>query len=339
MCYKAELQKKNEEKLNEQFTQENVPMFIQEAVIMRISGRNTRLMVWHTVKEMLNWMISKGYIKKTSVGEIDESDLDHIMPMQMMWYFDYLLKEKGIARTTFVTNKNQLSSFFGKLKERHYVRDNIVTLVDSSEYKATKTNRKKTAKQPLPEDIEEMMERLKSRKNEFLRIRNLTIFRVLRGTGLRVSELVGLDMKDVYLDAKYLDARHPRPYILVISKGTYDYTDDGKDIVFLTKDAIEAFKEWFEFRSHLDNIQDENAVFVNRDGSRTSDKTIKDMFKTHSDGKITPHMMRHEYTMQLQRESNDRTFVQEQGRWKSSMMMDTVYDSGTVRSIGALDNM
>ena len=50
--------------------------------------------------------------------------------------------------------------------------------------------------------------------------------------------MAGLDIRDVYLDEQYIDSRHPRPYILVISKGNYDYTDDGKDIVFLTKDAI-----------------------------------------------------------------------------------------------------
>ena len=51
------------------------------------------------------------------------------------------------------------------------------------------------------------------------------------------------------------------------------------------------------------------------------------------------HMMRHEYTTVLQRESNDPTFVREQGRWKSNAMMNNVYDSGASRSASVLENM
>ena len=50
-------------------------------------------------------------------------------------------------------------------------------------------------------------------------------------------------------------------------------------------------------------------------------------------------MMRHEYTTVLQRESNDPTFVREQGRWKSNAMMNNVYDSGASRSASVLENM
>lgn len=50
-------------------------------------------------------------------------------------------------------------------------------------------------------------------------------------------------------------------------------------------------------------------------------------------------MMRHEYTTILQRETNDATFVQEQGRWKSQKIMTSTYDSGASRSLEKLKNM
>lgn len=338
MCYKAEMQKKNEEKLQKKFDQDNVPMFIQEAVILRIASRDARLNTWATVRNMLLWMIKQGYIKQNSISKIEEEDLNKIIPMQMMKYMEHLLNEEGIARTTFVTKKNILSSFWGKLQERHHVRDNIVALVDSSEFRQVKTNRQKTEKLPLEEEISEMTRNIESQPDAFLRIRNKCILRILYGTGLRISELVGLDMEDVVLDESKLNERNPRPYILVISKGNYDYTDNGKDRVFLTKDATDAFHILFELRCKMENV-DNKAVFVTKSGNRINVQTVKDMFRYYSNGKLSPHMMRHGYTTRLRRESNDPVFVQEQGRWKSQAMMNERYDSGTARSISYLDNM
>ena len=202
----------------------------------------------------------------------------------------------------------------------------------SEEFKPAKTNRRKMAKMPLHEDIVEMIERINKKKDEFVRIRNLIVLRVLRGTGLRESELTGLDIDDVFLNEEH-------PYIFVISKGTYDYTDDGKDIVYLTKDATVAFNEWLEYRNTLTNILDRNAVFLNKNGNRLTVWDIQNIFKTYSSGKLTAHMMRHEYTTILQRETNDSTFVREQGRWKSDSVMVSTYDSGVSRSLEKLANM
>ena len=74
----------------------------------------------------------------------------------------------------------------------------------------------------------------------------MSFIRVLRGTGLRESELVGLDINDLYLTRDRMDQNEPRPYLLVISKGVYRYDDEGKVIVYLTNDAIAAFNDWFE---------------------------------------------------------------------------------------------
>ena len=167
----------------------------------------------------------------------------------------------------------------------------------------------------------------------------MCVLRVLRGTGLRESELANLDLRDIYLDKEYIDAYHVRPYTLLTSKGIYDYSDDAKDIVYLTKDAIAALTEWIEYRNTLDFIIDKDALFLNKNGKRMNEDNIKAMFRIYSGGKLTPHMMRHEYTTVLQRESNDPTFVREQGRWKSNAMMNNVYDSGASRSASVLENM
>ncbi|RFZ78273.1 hypothetical protein DS742_14260 [Lacrimispora amygdalina] len=331
MCYKEEVQKRNAEKLQRKFEEENVPEFICD-FFPRIASRSARLNYWSTIKNMLIWLMENDYIKRDKISEIITEDIKNIRTAKMISYFEHLKYEKKISLSTLNTQKNQLGSFWEYLKEEHYLDDNIVHMVKSEEFKQAKTNRRKMEKMPLYEDIQEMIEKILSKPDEFVRIRNIIVFRVLRGTGLRESELAGLDIDNVFLEEEH-------PYILVISKGTYDYTDKGKDIVYLTKDATAALSEWFEYRNKIDNIIDTKAVFLNKNGKRMNEDNIQSMFKNYSNGKLTPHMMRHEYTTVLQRETNDPTFVQEQGRWKSDKVMKSVYDSGASRSLDKLANM
>lgn len=334
MTYKEEKQIKLGEKLQKIFDEENVPDFIQD-YFQDIASRTARINYWITIRDMLNWLISKKYIDCDNISEITPEMLDKITKAKIIIYFDEL--KRTIKLSTLKTKKNHLGSFWEHLKTAHYCRDNIIHAIKSEEYKPARTNRLKITKTPLHEDIEEMINKIDGKSQKFIRIRNMTVFRTLRGTGLRESELCGLNINDVYLDEKYISKRTPRPYILVISKGTYDYSDEGKDIVFLTNDATIALKEWLEYRKTLDLKTD--ALFVNKTGNRMLESDVQKMFKVYSNRKITPHMMRHEYTTVLMRETNDPTFVREQGRWKSDAMMNNVYDSGTKRSIDVLKNM
>ena len=61
MCYKAEVQKRNEEKLNKMLRNENVPDFIQD-YFLSISSRAARINYWTTIRNTLNWLIEKKYI-------------------------------------------------------------------------------------------------------------------------------------------------------------------------------------------------------------------------------------------------------------------------------------
>lgn len=331
MCYKQEKQKADGEKLQKIFYEYDVPEFIVD-FFSQIASRAARINYWITIRDTILWLIKKNYIKKEKISDITIDDLNNVRSPKMILYFEYLKYDKKISLTTLQTKKNQLGSFWEYLVMQKYVGQNIIHLVKSEEFKPAKTNRRKMAKMPLHEDIVEMIERINKKKDEFVRIRNLIILRVLRGTGLRESELTGLDIDDVFLNEEH-------PYILVISKGTYDYTDDGKDIVYLTKDATAAFNEWFEYRNTLTNVLDRDAVFLNKNGNRLTVWDIQNIFKTYSGGKLTAHMMRHEYTTILQRETNDATFVQEQGRWKSQKIMTSTYDSGASRSLEKLANM
>ena len=141
MCYKAEVQKRNEEKLNKMLKNENVPDFIQDS-FLSISSRAARINYWTTIRNTLNWLIENKYMGCCSISEITQKDLDGVTDSKIIRYLDYL-KESGIRLNTLTTKKNQLSSFWQWLKDHHYCRDNIVQMIKSSEYKPVKTNRMK----------------------------------------------------------------------------------------------------------------------------------------------------------------------------------------------------
>lgn len=331
MCYKQEIQRKNGEKLQAIFDEYNVPEFIID-YFSQIASRAARRNYWITIRDAILWLMENDYIDKEKISDVTIEDLNKVRSPKMILYFEYLKYDKEISLNTLQTKKNHLGSFWEYLVQEKYVEKNIIHSIKSEEFKPARTNRRKMAKMPLHEDIVEMIEKINKKHDVFIKTRNLIILRVLRGTGLRESELAGLDINNVYLNEIH-------PYILVISKGTYDYTDNGKDIVYLTKDATAAFKEWFEYRKTLTNITDKNAVFLNKNGKRLTEGNIQAIFKNYSGGKLTAHMMRHEYTTILQRETNDATFVQEQGRWKSQKIMTSTYDSGASRSLDILANM
>ena len=173
-----------------------------------------------------------------------------------------------------------------------------------------------------------MEEKIMRKNDEFVRIRNLIILRVLKGTGLRESELAGLNISDLYLDEEM-------PYIKIIGKGTYREIEAR--MVYLTGDAASAIKEWLEYRNGLENIVDESAVFVNKNGNRLSEYNIQSIFKTYGMG-LTPHMIRHWFATVMAKET-DVVFVQQQLGHKSTCTTINNYANGNYKMKDKLMNM
>jgi site-specific recombinase XerC len=326
MCYKDEVQRKNAEKLRRKFEQDNIPVFIRD-YFYNLNSEAGKLNYYSVIISMLNWTIDSNRIKKESVSEITEQDVNSLSKTDMIVYLETLIAN-GTSPSTINTKKNVLSSFWSHLVDEGICDKNIIHNIPKSKFKIKKKN---NAKVPLPEDMMEMIEKIKQKKDDFVRERNLVIVRVLKGTGLRESELAGLDLKDLHLEDS-------KPYITVMGKGIY-YTQDAEPVL-VSKDAKLAFEEWLEIRSKMENIIDDKAVFINKNGKRLSEDNIQAIFRNYSGGKITPHMMRHLYATVLYQESgHDAAFVQEQLRHSDVNTTLGTYAAGDSRSYEVLENM
>lgn len=298
MCYKDEVQRENAEKLQKRFEKDNIPGFIQTYFI-NIKSKKGAVNYYIAIKDLLLWLMDKKIINKTSLGDITPEDFYEVESEDVTLYLESK-EQSGMSPTTLETRKNIFSSFWKYLKrtKKCPVKENIIADVS---YKGISSNNNLIAKFPSETQLKNMEEKIKKKKDEFVRIRNLIILRVLKGTGLRESELAGLNINKLYLNEEI-------PYIKVIRKGTYREIEE-KD-VYLTGDAVSAIKEWLEYRSGLKNIVEMDAVFVNKNGNRLSEYNIQSIFKTYGDG-ITPHMIRHWYATVMANTGN-LAFAQQQ---------------------------
>jgi integrase/recombinase XerC len=159
------------------------------------------------------------------------------------------------------------------------------------------------AGQPLPKtcDAEQIEQLLKAgdRPDDLL-TRDLAIFELIYSSGLRLAELVSLNLNDIDL---------PQQQLIVTGKGNKTrYLPIGSK-------AREAIKRWLKVRSNF-RRPEIDALFLSRLGKRISPRNIQSrlnaLVKRQSlDQHLSPHTLRHSFATHLLESSGDLRAVQE----------------------------
>lgn len=326
MCYKLEVQKKNEEKLNKKLDELNLPIYMRKYFTVKIESKAGALNYLGVIVDLLNWFIEEKLIDKTNIPDIKPSDFNNIMAEDITLYLK-TKEENGISPTTLETRKNIIRSFWNYISR---VKGTEIPdkFFDDVNYKGILSGNNLIKKFPTELQLKDMEEKIMWKKDIPVRNRNIAIFRVLRGTGIRESELAGLDLSDLHLD-------EDMPYITILGKGVYREMQNR--IVYLSGTALKAIREWLEYRSTLDNIVDTEAVFINKNGKRTTEDNIKAIFKNYGNG-ITPHMMRHYYASVMAIKGNI-VFAQQQLGHSSMSTTINNYANGSIGMKDILSEM
>ena len=131
---------------------------------------------------------------------------------------------------------------------------------------------------------------------EKTKLRDLALVTLLLGTGIRVSECVGLDIGDV--DFK-------NNGIKVVRKG-------GNEMVVYFGDEVEkALRDYLEERLGITPVAgNENALFLSTQRKRIGVQAVENLVKKYAreittTKKITPHKLRSTYGTSLYQETND----------------------------------
>ncbi len=119
--------------------------------------------------------------------------------------------------------------------------------------------------------------------SDYLGFRDRCIMELFYSSGLRISELVGLNRQD-------FDARNFR--LRVIGKGKKER------IVPITQTAAKWLKEYLDHPWNRAREVDEKAIFLNKWGKRLTARSVDRKFEEYLKasglvGKITPHTIRH----------------------------------------------
>ena len=297
MCYKLDLQKKNEEKLKRKLDEIGIPAFMRKYFLVKIESKAGALHNLIVLKDLFQWLIDEQLIDKKRISDITPNDFENIMAEDITMYLKHK-EADGMSPTTLETRKHIISGFWSylsRLKKCDVSRD----FSEDITYKGIPSGRN-IYKIPSEQQLKDMENKILQKNDKLVRNRNITIFQVLKGSGLRVSELVGLNLSDLHLNESI-------PYVTIIGKGIYRESQSRP--VYLTGTSNSALLEWLDYRKTIDFIIDEDAVFINKSGARTTKDNVEKMFKSYSDG-VTPHMMRHLYATTLSKESN--VFAQQQ---------------------------
>lgn len=132
--------------------------------------------------------------------------------------------------------------------------------------------------------------------HEKSKIRDMAIMTLLLGTGIRVSECVGLDLNDI-------DFKNDR--IKIIRKGGYE------SFVYFSDEIRSSLLSYLDERNMITPVEgNENALFLSRLKKRISVRNIEVLVKKYADAiaigkKITPHKLRSTYGTCLYQETKD----------------------------------
>lgn len=326
MCYKIEVQKKNAEKLNRKLDELNLPIYMRKYFTVKIESKAGALNYLGVIVDLLSWFIEEKLINKENISDIEASDFNDIMAEDITLYLK-MKEQNGISPTTLETRKNIIRSFWNYIS-RVKGADISDRFFEDVTYKGISSNNNLIKKLPTEQQLKDMEEKIMWKKDVPVRNRNIAIFNVLKGTGLRESELAGLNLPDLHLNESM-------PYITILGKGKYREVENR--MVYLTKSAVIALEEWLKYRNTLDNIVDKEAVFINKNGKRTTEDTIISIFKTYGKG-ITPHMIRHYYASIMASKGN-LAFAQQQLGHSSVNTTINNYANGSVGMKDVLKNM
>lgn len=184
--------------------------------------------------------------------KVDDVDIDLIKTVTLndaYEFMNYLIRERSNNATTRARKTSSIRSFFNYLTVKKH-------LLDFDPVKELETPKKKKS---LPKylTLEQSIELLNSVDGKY-KERDYCILTLFLNCGLRLSELVGLNVTDIHSDGS---AR-------ILGKG------NKERIIYLNAACINAVTEYLKVRP-ADGIKDRNALFISAHNKRMSPKTVQ----------------------------------------------------------------
>lgn len=309
--YFAERDEKNLQKIDDLLSE--LPEFVGQFII----GISHRTSVLTRLNYALDIRVFFTYLSETKFGKkpidtITLSDIEALKPYDIERYMDALTsyrihgKRSSCGEKTKERKLASLRSLYKYLYKKEMIATNVTLKVDMPKLHDKPIVRLESDEVKKMIELADGGELLTDRERAAhteAQVRDKAILYLFLGTGIRVSELVGLEKDDLDFENESFT---------VTRKG------GNKSILYLPAESSEALKEyltWLETQKAEKTdfglkISDNEALFLSRNGSRIGVRSVEKLVKKYARyaaplKKITPHKLRSTYATNLYRATQD----------------------------------
>ena len=274
--------------------------------IEEYTSSRTRLAYAYDLRLFFKYLHEKNpECSRMQIKDFSIEILDQTTRIDIEEYLEYMTLYEKNGRE--ITNEERgkarklacLRSFFNYLYQNEFIKNNAAALVPLPKQHEKEIIRLEPNEVAILLDQVEGGTKLTSKELQYhkkTKIRDVALLTLLLGTGIRVSECVGLDMQDINFE---------ECGIKIHRKGGYD------TIVYFGEEVRTALMDYLEERECIiPESGHEEAFFLSLQNRRMAVRSVENLVKKYASRvttlkKITPHKLRSTYGTNLYKETED----------------------------------
>jgi integrase/recombinase XerC len=302
--YAKQKQKKNIEDTVEMLKE--MPGFINyyyKSNVLALSASSQHSYMYDIYNFLKWWHSSLPELQEKELKEMQNEDIVKVTPNDVLDYITYMRNESEtfLSESTLARRCAALNNLFTYLEQYGIIETNPMVKV-----KRPKIKKDKRIIRLEDEEVERYFDSIlngtgftehQRKYLENTKQRDYTIATLLLTSGIRVSEMVGLNIEDV----SFTNCR-----IQITRKG------GKKQYIPLSDDTLDVLKEYLTERKKVSPAlpEDETALFLSTQNTRMTTAAVQNLIKKYAkaagiDKPITPHKLRKTYGTNLYNKTRD----------------------------------
>lgn len=271
----------------------------------------TRLGYLRDIRVFCDYLTRRRF-KSKAIVELDIDDLGALTPTDIEMYIDYLSsytldgKKHKCGEHAKERKVSSLRALFKYFYKKEKLDNDVMTKVDTPKIHTKPIVRLEVNEVADILDEAENGERLSGRQKSFhsqTSVRDEAMLSLFLGTGIRISECVGLNRNDINFD--------DNSFVVTRKGGNTSVLYFSEEVA----DSLRRYLDWLD-EQILEKtpfgcrITDRDALFISGKGGRMTPRAVEFMVKKYAKAitpfkKITPHKLRSTYGTSLYRETHD----------------------------------
>lgn len=298
---------KNSERI-EEILNKDLPEYCREYFvgISMNTTTLTRLNYAYDLRTFFKYLCKKIYrFKGKNTKDISLDDIESLSPFEIEAYLNFIeiyrdedgkiVKNGARGKGRKLAAIRSLVKYFIKKQE---IRYNPTATIDTPKLHEKEIVRLEGNEIATMMDIVDTADGMSTHQQKYLentKIRDLAIVSLFLGTGIRVSELVGIDIDDINFDEFSF---------IVTRKG------GARVILYFSEEVAGYLYDYYQLRTADETAKDRSALFLSLQKKRITTRAVENIIKKYSQvatplKHITPHKLRSTFGTQLYRNTGD----------------------------------